>query len=96
MEGSIIAQQGYKFGRKAERSAGFTLLELLVVMSILSISMAILVPALCKARRQARSLLGMSNQRQIVGAVNCYANEHGDKYPKSTAMIGKDKSFFGS
>jgi len=95
VEGSIIAQHGYKFGRNDEMPAGFTLLELLVVISILSILMAILVPVLGKARRQARSLLGMSNQRQIVGAVNCYANEHDDKYPKSTAMIGQDKSFFG-
>jgi prepilin-type N-terminal cleavage/methylation domain-containing protein len=95
VEGSVIAQHGYKFGRMAERPAGFTLLELLVVISILSILMAILVPVLGRARRQARSLLGMSNQRQIVGAVNCYANEHDDKYPESTAMIGKAKGFWG-
>lgn len=91
MEGSIIARNGCKFVGGASRPAGFTLLELLVVMSILSMLMAILVPVLGKARRKARALLGMSNQGQIVGAVNCYAFDHDDRYPASTAKLGDDE-----
>ncbi|MHC4740788.1 MAG: type II secretion system protein [Planctomycetota bacterium] len=91
MEGSIIARRDYNLGRKAGSGAGFTLLELLVVVSIISLLMTILVPVLWKARRQAQSLLKMNNKRQIVGAVNCFANDHDDRYPESTAKLGTDQ-----
>ncbi|MBN2272631.1 MAG: type II secretion system protein [Sedimentisphaerales bacterium] len=95
VERPTIAQHDYNLPRKVNRPEGFTLLELLVVMSILSILMAILVPVLGKARRKARSLLGMSNQAQIVGAANCYANEHDERYPESTAVLGTEKDGWG-
>lgn len=46
-------------------SAGFTMVELLVVISIIAILIAILLPALTKARESARRVLCMSNLRQI-------------------------------
>jgi len=49
---------------------GFTLVELLVVLGILSVLMAALLPALTQARRQARSIVSVENQRQITAAVN--------------------------
>src|SRR5699024_11097502 len=45
---------------------GFTLIELLVVVSIISLLIAILLPALAAAREAARSLQCLSQQRQIV------------------------------
>ena len=65
----------------------FTLVELLVVIGIVSVLMGILLPALGAVRRQARAIVGMSNQRQIVGAVNCYAADNDDSYPVSVATI---------
>jgi type II secretory pathway pseudopilin PulG len=64
------------------------LVELLVVISIMSMLTAILVPVLDKVRREARTLLGMINQREIVTAVNCYAVDNDGSYPESVATMG--------
>jgi prepilin-type N-terminal cleavage/methylation domain-containing protein len=69
-------------------SCGFTLIELLVVMSITSVLMAILVPALGKVRRQARSIKGMNNQQQITSALNLFASDNDERYPESVATVG--------
>jgi prepilin-type N-terminal cleavage/methylation domain-containing protein len=68
----------------------FTLVELLVVMSIITMLLAISMPALNGVRRQAHALLGMRNQREITGGVNLYAMDNDDLYPPSVATVGFD------
>jgi prepilin-type N-terminal cleavage/methylation domain-containing protein/prepilin-type processing-associated H-X9-DG protein len=63
--------------RKNNRN-GFTLVELLVVISIISLLMAVLLPALTGARRQARRSVCASNMRQISLAFNAYAQDNSD------------------
>jgi len=61
------------------RKRAFTLVELLVVISIISLLMAILVPALSQVRKQAKLVLCQANIRQIGLAVETYraGNEMG-------------------
>ena len=56
----------------------FTLIELLIVISIIGILVAILLPSLKGSRKAARVLICMSNMRQMAIAQNNYANQYKD------------------
>ncbi len=59
---------------------GFTLIELLVVISIIALLVAILMPALGKAREQAKSAVCLSNLKQWGLIINLYLAESDDKF----------------
>ena len=75
------------FAINPKLSQGFTLVELLVVISIISILLAIVMPIMNKVRLQAKTAISINNQRQIVLAVNCFAMNNDDCYPESIATI---------
>ncbi len=62
---------------------GFTLIELMVVISTLGILMAMLVPSVSRARAVGVSTVCLSNQRQLQAAFLGYAQDHSDEFPSN-------------
>ena len=63
--------------------AGFSLIELLVVISIIAILAAMLLPAIAQVREMARGAKCSNNQRQVALAVIAYVGEHDGMLPFS-------------
>lgn len=64
----------------SRKRAGFTLLELMIVIFILAILMAMMIPNWVKAKYRAHLSGCMQNERAIATAMEVYRTEH-DSYP---------------
>ena len=71
---------------------GFTLVELLVVIGIIAILVAILLPALQAARRQASAVQCSSNMKQIALGLMMYIQQNKGKHPPSAIADGPPSS----
>lgn len=87
---SLLRDRPLCFGRgvadpnaRAARRA-FTILELLVVISIVTILTALLMPALAKVREAGERVQCASNMRQVACALIDYTDENRDRLPTLT------------
>jgi prepilin-type N-terminal cleavage/methylation domain-containing protein/prepilin-type processing-associated H-X9-DG protein len=62
-------------------TTGFTLIELLVVIAIIAVLMAVLFPALQRAREQSRRVTCANNLKQINTSLQMYGNENNAQLP---------------
>ena len=58
------------------KKKGFTLIELLVVIAIIALLLAVIMPALRKAKEQAKSMVCRSNLRELAKGLQIYALEN--------------------
>jgi prepilin-type N-terminal cleavage/methylation domain-containing protein/prepilin-type processing-associated H-X9-DG protein len=65
--------------RTNSKKGGFTLVELLVVIAIIALLMAVLLPALNKARTQAKRIVCLNGLKQLVTAWMTYADNSDSK-----------------
>ncbi len=72
----MIYQRTWKRPESRRREAGFTLVELLVVVAIITILAGMLLPALEKAVSSARQAACQSNFKQLGVAFTCYAGDY--------------------
>ncbi len=68
------------------KKAGFTLIELLVVIAIIAVLMSILMPALNKAKSQARAVMCMQNLHQWAVLWKVYTDDNDGFY--GLALLG--------
>ena len=69
------------FRPRATGPAGFTLVELLVVIGIIALLISILLPSLNRARESAKSVVCLSNLRQIGTGLVLYTNGFNGSLP---------------
>jgi prepilin-type N-terminal cleavage/methylation domain-containing protein len=69
-------------------SAGFTLAELMVVITIAALLSALLLPALATAKEKTRRAVCKSNIREVLFALENYAEENSDFLPTSADNRG--------
>jgi len=91
LEINIPNRQSGSFLRKESLGlTGFTLIELLVVIAIIAVLMAILMPALNRAREQGKRAACLSNLKQLTLSWIMYADDNDDRIVNGEAYAGGD------
>lgn len=72
-------------GVRRKRRSGFTIVEILVVLAIISLLASILIPSFNRMKRAAQSTLCVGKLREIGIGLNNYFLDHGMTFPTLVA-----------
>jgi prepilin-type N-terminal cleavage/methylation domain-containing protein len=72
---------------------GFTLVELLVVISIIVVLLALLAPALERAISEAERVVCLSNERVIGVAIGAYASDYKGHFPHGIPPLAAEELY---
>jgi len=75
---------------------GFTIVELLTVMSIIIILMSVLVPGLARSRRFAKVVVQRGQFNEISKGLELFRNDHQESYPDSGAVDSNSVGYCGA
>ena len=85
--------------RSMNKQRGFTIVELLVVVSIIALLIAILLPAIGKARDAARITQSQGNMRNLAVSNDTYASDWADRQftavPDDVGIVGGNGPAYG-
>jgi general secretion pathway protein G len=71
---------------RGTRRAGFTLMEILIVLAILAVIMALVLPNFLKAQRDATLKTAKMAVKNVEQAVEMYASHHDGEYPAGGSL----------
>jgi len=74
--------------RPPQRIVGFTIVEMMVSLSIIALMITLLVPLLGRTREAAHRLMCASNLRQIGVGLSLYGSNHSDRLPSTVFTRG--------
>jgi prepilin-type N-terminal cleavage/methylation domain-containing protein len=78
------------------KKRGFTIVELLVVISIIIVLMSVLVPILSMVRRYAKVVTQKGQFHEISKGLELYHNDHAETYPDSSAVDSMGLGYCGA
>lgn len=86
--------KGKTMRRTRLQCGGFTLSELLVVVTIIAILMALLLPAIRRANETAKRVSCASNLRQAGQLMATYSGENRGSFPRTRYTVGAAPQYF--
>ena len=87
---SALSRDGTSRLMKRRHSAAFSLIELLLVVSVIALLIALLLPAMGRIRHAARVKTCVGNAVAIAGAFQGYLSDHNQIYPGGQLKNGQN------